>query len=252
MTIDPYILAAKIIKESKHLIAFTGAGISIESGIPPFRGESGLWNSYSPDILDLNAYLLSPHNAWLVIKSLFYDHFGHAKPNKAHYKLTELEQLGYLKGIITQNIDHLHQLSGSKLVKEFHGTSRRFVCTKCKTLYQSSKIEINDYPPVCLDENCKAYLKPDFVFFGEMINDKVHQECLQMIFSSDVLLVIGTSGEVLPASSLPVLGKQSGCKIIEINPNESSFTRNTTDIYIQEDASQGLTQLVNALNSILS
>src|SRR5665811_1498609 len=113
--------AAQIIKKSNYTIAFTGAGISVESGIPPFRGEHGLWNKYDPKVLDIEYYLENEEKCWFYIREIFYDFFAHAKPNKAHLVLAELEKMRLMKSVITQNIDNLHQEAGSKVVHEFHG-----------------------------------------------------------------------------------------------------------------------------------
>ena len=108
--------AIDLIVNSKYTVAFTGAGISVESGIPPFRGETGLWSKYDPNVLDLNNFNVNPIEAWKVIKEIFYDFFGEAKPNPAHFALADLEKSGLLKAIITQNIDNLHYEAGSKEV----------------------------------------------------------------------------------------------------------------------------------------
>ncbi len=241
--------AAQLIKDSSYTVAFTGAGISVESGIPPFRGEGGLWNTYDPSILDLSTYLQTPELAWPAIKALFYDFFGRAEPNLAHFKLTDLERKGLLKEIITQNIDNLHQAAGSTLVYEFHGRLNYFLCTKCNRYYKVSDIDIGNQPPLCLETNCKSLLKPDFVFFGEGIPDKAYQASVNAANLADVFIIIGTSGEIMPASSIPVLAKQNGCKIIEINPNISSFTHSIADVFIQANASEGLSRLVEELDS---
>ena len=125
-------LAAKTIKQSKHAVVFTGAGISVESGIPPFRGENGLWNKYDPIVLDLDYFHRNTEHAWTVIRELFYDFFGRAKANAAHKVIARWEEIGLIKSVITQNIDNLHQLAGSKCVYEFHGTASTMVCLKCK------------------------------------------------------------------------------------------------------------------------
>ena len=124
-------LAAEWIAKSKHLSAFTGAGISVESGIPAFRGEDGIWNEYDPDILDINNYLSNPKETWPVIRKLFYQYFKEAIPNEAHRMLSSLESRGFLKSIITQNIDNMHQEAGSINVIEYHGNSNWMVCTQC-------------------------------------------------------------------------------------------------------------------------
>ena len=145
---DLYLLASKWISESEHSVAFTGAGVSVESGIPTFRGENGLWKKYNPVFLETNYFTTYPKKSWALIKEIFYDFFGSAKPNDAHYILAEMEKHGYIKSIITQNIDNLHQLAGSKNVLEFHGTSRTLTCLNCNNKYNSEKL-IETLPPYC-------------------------------------------------------------------------------------------------------
>ena len=243
--------AAQLIKDSSYTVAFTGAGISVESGIPPFRGEGGLWNTYDPSILDLSTYLQTPELAWPAIKALFYDFFGKAEPNLAHFKLAELERKSLLREIITQNIDNLHQEAGSSIVHEFHGRLNYFVCTKCNRYYKSSAIHINNHPPTCLDSKCGALLKPDFIFFGEGIPDQAYRASIQAAKLAEVFIIIGSSGEIMPASTIPILAKQNGCKIVEINPNSSRFTNSITDVFIQANASEGLSKLAAKLGGEL-
>ena len=159
--------AAKLIKNAKHITAFTGAGISVESGIPPFRGENGLWNKFDPIFLDINYFHQNPHKSWKLIKEIFYDFFGKAKPNVAHLVLSEMERAGYINSVITQNIGNLHQKAGSKEIYEFHGTSQNLICTNCNKVYSANIIDLNNLPPKC--KKCGTVLKPDFVFFGEPI-----------------------------------------------------------------------------------
>lgn len=239
--------AAKLIRKSNYTVAFTGSGISVESGIPPFRGEGGLWNTYNPEILDLDTYLDSPEKSWPAVKALFYDFFGKAKPNLAHLKLVELEHKGYLKEIITQNIDYLHQQAGSQMVHEFHGRSNYFVCTKCRCYYKMSDLILSDKPPICIDTDCRSLLKPDFIFFGEGIPDNAYRASLDAASKAEVFIIIGTSGDIMPASSIPVLAKHYGCQIIEINPTVSGFTNSITDIFIQANAAEALSRLVAKL-----
>ena len=122
LKVDNYQLAAEWIINSKYTVLFTGAGVSVESGIPPFRGENGLWSKYDPTFLLTNYFEKHPEKSWKLIHEIFYDFFGRAKPNLAHYIIAELEKKGLIEVIITQNIDDLHQKAGSKNVLEFHGT----------------------------------------------------------------------------------------------------------------------------------
>ncbi len=236
-------LASEIIASAKHLVAFTGAGISVESGIPPFRGSGGLWSKYDPIILDLEYYKNNAKESWPVIKELFFDFFGKAEPNKAHKALAKLEEKGILKAIITQNIDNLHQEGGSVEVYEFHGNSIKFVCTKCGNIHLRNELKLTEEPPKCA--KCTALLKPDFVFFGEGIPQAEYEKSLIAAQSADVFLIIGTTGEIMPASQIPYLAKQNNAKIIEINIEKSNFTNVITDIFIDEKATIAMSEIIN-------
>ncbi len=234
MEINNYKKAAEIIKNSKNLVAFTGAGISVESGIPPFRGPTGLWSKYDPKILDIDFFLSHPDISWKYIKEIFYDYMQNVKPNKAHYFLAELEKKGLLKGVITQNIDNLHQKAGSKNVIEFHGTASKLECIDCKSKFPANSISLKNLPPLC--PKCGGILKPDFVFFKEPIPTEAFEKSIYLMQNADTVLVIGTTGEIMPASELPFLAKQNGAKIIEINIENSNYTNNITDIFLNDKA----------------
>ncbi|MHA1893561.1 MAG: NAD-dependent protein deacylase [Candidatus Helarchaeota archaeon] len=246
MNDDLYDLASKWISESDHSVAFTGAGISVESGIPTFRGEDGLWNKYNPIFLDTNYFVENPKKSWILIKEIFYDFFGKAKPNVAHQVLAEMEKRGYIKSIITQNIDNLHQLAGSKNVLEFHGTSKTLTCLNCNSKYDHGKL-IENLPPHC--PKCNGLLKPDFVFFGEPIPEAVHNNSIKEATISDLFILIGTTGEIMPASMIPFIAKKNGAKFIEINIERSKYTDSIVDIYLQGKATVVLKKLKNILFS---
>lgn len=237
--------AAEILKKSNYTTAFTGAGISVESGIPPFRGEGGLWNKYDPNILDLSTYKTNAQKSWPVIKELFFDFFGEAKANRAHYGLAELEEKGRLKSIITQNIDSLHQKSGSKNVFEFHGNCRDLVCFDCGSVEEVSSKKLDNTPPIC--NKCGGLLKPDFIFFGEGIPELAYQKSLEASQNCEVMLVIGTTGEIVPASSLPYMAKENGAIIIEINTNPSAYTNSITDVFLQGKATEVMSELMKEI-----
>ena len=240
-----YKKAAEIIKNSKFCVAFTGAGISVESGIPPFRGPTGLWNKYDPKILDIDFFISHPDISWKYIKEIFYDYMQNVNPNKAHYFLAKLEKKGLLRGIITQNIDNLHQKAGNKEVIEFHGTANKLECIECKSKFESKNISLEKLPPLC--PNCRGILKPDFVFFKEPIPTKAFEKSIELIQNADALLVIGTTGEIMPASELPFLAKEKGAKIIEINIEPSNFTQNITDIFLNDKATVAAEKLEKEL-----
>ena len=200
--------AEELIKQSSRTVAFTGAGISVESGIPPFRGDEGLWNKFDPIFLDINYFHQYPERSWKLIKEIFYDFFGKAKPNKAHYALARMEEKGLLHSIITQNIDNLHQYAGSKEVYEFHGNSRYLICEHCSKSFLATSIDLSSLPPECL--NCKTVLKPDFVFFGESIPEPANTNSFLEAKNSDLFILIGTTGEIMPASLIPLEAKKNG------------------------------------------
>ena len=233
--------AVDIIKKSEFTFAFTGAGISVESGIPPFRGKHGLWNKYDPKILELGYYLNNHEKCWVHIREIFYDFFSDAKPNDAHIVLAEMEKKGYLKSIVTQNIDNLHYEAGSKVVHEFHGNAKKLKCLKCGTHYNSSEIDFNNIPPRC--KNDGETLKPDFIFFGEGIPPDAYKKSFANAEQAKVCIIVGSTGEVTPASFVPRTAKQNGAIIIEINPEESMFTNTITDIYLKGRAGEVLKKL---------
>ena len=235
--------AISLLKDSNYTVAFTGAGISVESGIPPFRGPGGLWSQYDPIILDMDYYSRYSSKSWPVIKKLFFDFFGSAKPNAAHIALAKMEQEGRLHGIITQNIDNLHQEAGSKEVYEFHGNSRQFICLDCAAVFQRNELVLTEEPPRCLHINCNGLLKPDFIFFGEGIPTDAYESSIQAAKNADVFILIGTTGEIMPASQIPYLAKQNGAKIIEINISESNFTSQITDVFLKGKATEVMSQL---------
>ena len=229
---------AKGIIEKGGGVAFTGAGISVESGIPPFRGPTGIWSKYDPKILELDYFLKNPEECWNYIRELFYSHFEKVKPNRAHFCVAELEKRGKIVGVITQNIDNLHHLAGSKNVVEFHGTANRLLCLQCGAYYLRDEVDLNQKPyPKC--PRCWGLLKPDFVFFGEPIPEEAFYRAVGWVKRANFILVIGTSGEIYPAGNLPIIGKERGAVIIEINLQKSRYTDTITDIFIQAPATEG-------------
>jgi len=240
--------AAAIIKGARSLTAFTGAGISVESGIPPFRGKDGLWSKYDPKFIEIGFFTSDPKTSWAEIKKIFYSSMKSAAPNPAHKALAELERKRMLTGIITQNIDNLHQAAGSKNVLEFHGTVKYLVCTSCGKRFPLAETDLKPDLPSC--PACGGLLKPDFVFYGEGINREVYRASLDLASGSDVMLVIGTSGEVMPACGLPVLVKENGGKIIEINTLPSSYTDSITDIYFEEKAGSIMPRIIEEIKAL--
>lgn len=241
-----YRKAAELIKSAKRVCAFTGAGISVESGIPPFRGKDGLWNKYDPKFIEIDYFHEHNLQSWVLIKEIFYDFFGQARPNIAHQVLAELEANNLVKTVITQNIDNLHQEAGSKNVLEFHGTASRIICLDCHKTFAANQIDLNQLPPKC--PNCVVgKLKPDFIFFGEGIPEPACSLAFKEAEIADVFIVIGTTGEVMPACMIPTTASQNGAGIIEVNVSPSRFTDNVTDIFLQGPAGEVMAKLQQSL-----
>jgi NAD-dependent deacetylase len=239
--------AARLLKNSRFTTAYTGAGISVESGIPPFRGDGGLWNKYDPGMLELDYFMKNPAKSWEVIKEIFYDFFGQAKPNKAHLALAEMEQRDLLARTITQNIDNLHQEAGSRYVFEFHGNCQTLRCLTCKATYKARDINLDHLPPTC--RQCGGLLKPGFVFFGESIPQLPLAAAYEAASLSEIFLIIGTTGEVMPANQIPFIAKNNGAVIIEVNPHESNYTHTITDIFLKGKATEVMEKLSKELFS---
>ncbi len=228
--------AANLIRKAKYAVAFTGAGISVESGIPPFRGKDGLWNKVDPIFLEIGYFHKKPLQSWKKIKEIFYDTLGDIQPNVAHEILAKMEARSFLETIITQNIDHLHQKAGSRYVYELHGTYKQLVCTECNSEFDMSFADLNYLPPTCYI--CKGILKPDIVFFNEPIPPFTKKRSFEEAAKSDVMIIIGTNAEVLPAANIPVVAKEHGAQIIEINIEETHFTHEITDIFLKGKATE--------------
>ncbi|MCK5786089.1 MAG: NAD-dependent deacylase [Candidatus Sabulitectum sp.] len=237
--------AAELIKTAEHVTAFTGAGISVESGIPPFRGENGLWNKFDPAFLDISYFTDNPLLSWKLIKEIFYDFFGKAQPNAAHTALTEMESRGLLNSVITQNIDNLHQMAGSRVVYEFHGNSRKLVCIRCGQIQNADQTDMSHLPPKC--PACGGVLKPDFVFFGEPIPDPAGSSSFRESGIADVFILIGTTGEIMPASIIPIQAKRNGARIIEVNTETTNYTSSIVDIVLRGRATEVMKELYSLL-----
>ena len=233
--------AAQLIRKAKYAVAFTGAGISVESGIPPFRGKNGLWNKTDPIFLEIDFFHKKPLQSWKKIKEIFYDSLGDAEPNAAHKILAKMEKRSFLETIITQNIDHLHQKAGNKFVYEIHGTYKQLVCTECMSEYDMSFADLNFLPPTCYI--CKGILKPDMVFFNEPIPAFAKKRSFEEAEKCDLLIIVGTNAEVLPAAKIPEVAKENGAKIIEINIKPSHFTDTITDLFLEMKATRALQEI---------
>ncbi len=237
--------AVKIISGAKHLVAFTGAGISAESGIPPYRGENGIWNKYDSNMFDAEYFSKEPAKCWNLIKKAFFEVIKQAKPNDAHYRLAELEKKGLLKSITTQNIDNLHFLAGSKNVIEFHGNTRESVCQNCGLVHSNEDLDFEQPIPRC--SKCGGILKPDFVFFGDPIPIDAYERTDEEFRKTDVVILIGTSGVVYPAAQFPIDAAFRDAQIIEINTEKSLYTDYITTVFMQGKASEIMNKITKQL-----
>jgi len=237
--------AVTALKQSDYTVIFTGSGISVESGIPPFRGPGGIWEKQNPIFLDMRYFLRNPKSSWELIRKIFFDRIEKARPNAAHRAIAVLENRGHVQSVITQNIDNLHQEAGSRTVYEYHGTIKKLRCTECNTVFPSDEIDLAFLPPLC--SKCGGVLKPDFVFFGEPIPEGIDWLSRGEAENADVMLVIGTTGEIKPASLIPLTAKRSQSLIIEINIEESRYTKQITDIFLPGRATDILTRLADGV-----
>ncbi len=240
--------AARALSSSETVVALTGAGISVESGIPPFRGKGGLWEKIDPmKYAHIEAYEKDPGKVWEVLFSGLKDVLDTASPNEGHLGLSQLERMGLLQTIVTQNIDGLHQQAGSKDVIEFHGTFASHHCMRCGASADSRTLSMDQLPPQC---TCGGTLRPDVVMFGEMIPMDALQRSQVLASTCDVMMVVGTSATVEPAAYLPVIAKRAGATIIEVNPESTPLTGHVTDIALLGEAGRVMRELVDAVKHI--
>ena len=240
--------AAETLRARGNAVALTGAGISVESGIPAFRGAQGMWEKYDPmEYATIGAFLKDPAKVWTMLSEMV-DVLSRAVPNPAHTGLADMEKMGVLRSVITQNVDGLHQAAGSRKVIEFHGNAEELVCLSCWNRYPSREKIRKGIPPRCA---CGKILKPDLVLFGEPIPWTAQDEAESEADSCAVLLVIGTSAQVTPACEIPRLSKRRGAFIIEINPEETPLTRMVTDLHIRKVASLAVSRILEAIRRAL-
>jgi len=237
--------AAQLIGSAKCAVALTGSGISVESGIPPFRGAGGLWEKMDPmEVAHIDSFRRDPARVWELLIRDLKECLDRARPNPAHLALARLEAMGILKGVITQNVDGLHQAAGNRDVIEFHGTFAWQRCMDCQRRLETHRVELDQIPPRC---ECGGILRPDCVFFGEMIPPEHLHRSRQLSERCDVMLVVGTSAVVQPAAFMPVIAKQCGATVIEINPESTPLTANISDLLVKGPAGQVFTGIMAAM-----
>ena len=244
--VETYEDIARIIKEKGHVVAFTGAGISVDAGIPAFRGGQGLWEKYDPmEYAQIDAFHRHPEKVWTMLREMG-EVILRAEPSAAHAALGALEKAGLLDAVITQNVDGLHQMAGNTNVIEYHGNHLRLICEHCSQVSPFTEESMNILPfPRC--DRCAEPLKPDVVFFGEPIPVSAMIRANQEAGTCKILMIIGTSGVVYPAAEIPFLAASNGAAVIEINVSPTPFTSSVTSHYLEGRASKILPAIVGGL-----
>ncbi len=243
--------AARILAGARHAVALTGAGVSTPSGIPDFRGPQGLWRRVDPEVFSIDYFLSDPAEPWKVFAQL-YDEMSGVKPNPAHYALAALEEAGVLKAVITQNIDGLHRAAGSRRVIEIHGSAVHAVCLDCgHRIPLSDAVEEARKGRIPRCPRCGGLLKPDVTFFGEPLPEKALREALDLAWSSDVMLVAGSSLVVSPANQLPQITKMRGGRLIIVNMGETTLDH-IADVKIDAPVEEALPELCAETLKLLS
>jgi NAD-dependent deacetylase len=249
--------AAERVRAAEHVVALTGAGLSVESGIPPFRGPGGLWTKYGEPPMDgYQRFLADPKAAWQArldpkkepwLQGLA-ETLGRAKPNPGHHALAALEAEGWLACTITQNIDGLHGEAGSRALAEIHGNHRLLRCTGCVRRFADGELAIDpaSLPPLCPD--CGDVVKGDTVQFGEPIPPDVLRRCYEEVSRCDVMIVAGTSATVFPAAEFPHEVLRSGGVVLEVNPLPSELSPLATAV-LQGPGGEILPRLLHHLRT---
>ena len=238
--------AANILADCDHAVALTGAGISVESGIPDFRSPGGLWERFDPMVYAvIDTFERSPERSWemfLAVEEIL----DAARPNAAHRALAELEADGVIRAVITQNIDGLHQAAGTRVVREFHGTHSELHCVACEARYPREKAH-ESIPPRC---SCGQPLKPAVVLFGEAIPSEPAANSARDAALCDAMLVIGTSAEVYPAAALPHQVHRRGKPLIVVDLEPTSLCRDIPCVFVQGSASEVMDELVREVRRL--
>ncbi|TKJ40300.1 NAD-dependent protein deacylase [candidate division LCP-89 bacterium B3_LCP] len=232
----------------RKVVALTGAGISAESGVPTFRGEGGMWRQHRPEELATpQAFASNPQMVWewyLYRRQII----AQSNPNAGHDALVELEKV--LKDrfiLITQNVDGLHRRAGHKNPIELHGNIFLNRCNSCSERYPDDTLDFDKLPPLCL--NCQGQIRPDVVWFGEGLNHVTIEDAFLHSQQATLFLSIGTSAVVHPAAALPVVAKDSGALLVEINPDRTPIT-SLADAVFTDSSAQVLPDLVNKIKQI--
>jgi NAD-dependent deacetylase len=234
-----------LLGKANSIVAFTGAGISAESGVPTFRSADGIWKKMRPEELaSMDGFLRNPGLVWE-----WYAHrkrlIAEVQPNAGHIALAQMEKLVPDFAVITQNIDNLHRRAGSSRVYELHGNIERNYCMACGRTYSNEELLKNPGVPHCMQ--CDGSIRPDVVWFGEMLPEDAWEASVRAAEAASLFFSIGTSAVVYPAASLPVTAQASGAYLVEINPEPTPLTERA-DEFLQGSAGTVLPMLLNILN----
>ncbi len=248
--------AARFLCKAKHAVGLTGAGVSVESGIRPYRGPGGLWTERGEPPMDgYQRFLADPKGWWeMRLAQSSGDRANEmarrleANPNPGHYALAELEALGVLKCLITQNTDNLHRKAGSRNLVEIHGNGTLLRCISCNARFSRDAFQVTEVPPRCPE--CGGLVKSDGVMFGEPIPSDVLAKCQRETAQCDCMLIAGTSAVVYPAAAFPISAKGRGAPLIEVNLYETALS-NLCDVVIREQSGKVLPLLVAAVKEKL-
>ena len=244
--------AAKAIAESRVVIGFTGAGISTESGIPDFRTMGQFWERFDPATFEVEidsreAFETNPGKVW----GFFSQALGlmeQVEPSRGHKALGRLGKLRRMAAVITQNVDGLHQAAGSENVIEFHGNIRHLHCLKCQARYRWDDMKEGPIPPHC---SCGYVLKPEVPLFGDQVNLEAASASEVLAVNAQVMLVACTHGDIAPVNRIPLVAKEHGAVIVEVNKETSLYTDRITDYFLQGSAGEVLPALVQEVETIL-
>lgn len=245
--------AARLILSADYVVALTGAGVSVESGIRPFRGPGGIWTERGEPPMDgYRRFIADPRAHWEDRmrprqRRGFGESITEAKPNPGHIALAEMEAMGLLKTLITQNIDNLHTTAGSRRVLEIHGNAHKLRCVSCNARFSRDGFDLSELPPRCPE--CDGIVKSDTVMFGEPIPPDVLELCYEESRRSDCMLLIGTSAVVYPSAGFPLMVKRNGGSLIEVNPHRTELSH-ICDVCVQAPSGEALPMLVLALRRL--
>ncbi len=239
--------AASLLARSRFAVVLSGAGISVESGIPDFRSVGGLWSRFDPmEYGHIDSFRAHPGKVWKMLLEM--DHLlSSAAPNPAHYAIAELERRGLVRCVITQNVDSLHQRAGSRNVIEFHGNGRTLRCDRCGARFSRDALTLSAIPPTC---GCGGPIRPDFVFFGEDIPGEAYREAFKAASQCDLMLVVGTSASVAPASHLPQIAKEAHASVVVVNPERTDLPSWLVDVHVTAPAGSALPAIVEELDRL--